>query len=340
MLKDHGVELSHSLGQNFLINSSVVDKTIALAEVNRDDFVLEVGPGIGALTVPLLETGARVVSIEKDDRLYGLLRENTAFSEDSFTLIEGDALDKSLLKNMSDFFLNNDTQAGLLLQKKPDLRKESFHSDLKNMSDLHANYASLVLKNMSDLKVNKETALETGAKRKQFPNKLVANLPYGIAATLVLHYLQNMSDLNEVTVMVQKEVAERMMAKVGTKNYGAYTVKLRLFAEPVDWFFVGRNNFLPAPRVDSAVIKLKKHDRLDGEVSAKILKNACVAADAAFASRRKTIFNSMKTYFGNGKSDMICKWLQACGIDPLIRGEKLDTEDYVTLGIQFDNFMN
>lgn len=319
------MELSHSLGQNFLINSSVVDKTIALAEVNRDDFVLEVGPGIGALTVPLLETGARVVSIEKDDRLYGLLRENTAFSEDSFTLIEGDALDKSLLKNMSDFFLNNDTQTGLLLQKKPDLRKESFHSDLKNMSDL---------------KVNKETAIETGAKRKQFPNKLVANLPYGIAATLVLHYLQNMSDLNEVTVMVQKEVAERMMAKVGTKNYGAYTVKLRLFAEPVDWFFVGRNNFLPAPRVDSAVIKLKKHDRLDGEVSAKILKNACVAADAAFASRRKTILNSMKTYFGNGKSDMICKWLQACGIDPLIRGEKLDTEDYVTLGIQFDNFMN
>lgn len=319
------MELSHSLGQNFLINSSVVDKTIALAEVNRDDFVLEVGPGIGALTVPLLETGARVVSIEKDNRLYGLLSENTAFSGDSFTLIEGDALDKSLLKNMSDFFLNNDTQTGLLLQKKPDLRKESFHSDLKNMSDL---------------KVNKETALEKGAKRKQFPNKLVANLPYGIAATLVLHYLQNMSDLNEVTVMVQKEVAERMMAKVGTKNYGAYTVKLRLFAKPVDWFFVGRNNFLPAPRVDSAVIKLKKHDRLDGEVSAKILKNACVAADAAFASRRKTILNSMKTYFGNGKSDMICKWLQACGIDPLIRGEKLDTEDYVTLGIQFDNFMN
>lgn len=319
------MELSHSLGQNFLINSSVVDKTIALAEVNRDDFVLEVGPGIGALTVPLLETGARVVSIEKDDRLYGLLSENTAFSGDSFTLIEGDALDKSLLKNMSDFFLNNDTQTGLLLQKKPDLRKESFHSDLKNMSDL---------------KVNKETALEKGAKRKQFPNKLVANLPYGIAATLVLHYLQNMSDLNEVTVMVQKEVAERMMAKVGTKNYGAYTVKLRLFAEPVDWFFVGRNNFLPAPRVDSAVIKLKKHDRLDCEVSAKILKNACVAVDAAFASRRKTILNSMKTYFGNGKSDMICKWLQACGIDPLIRGEKLDTEDYVTLGIQFDNFMN
>lgn len=319
------MELSHSLGQNFLINSSVVDKTIALAEVNRDDFVLEVGPGIGALTVPLLETGARVVSIEKDDRLYGLLRENTAFSGDSFTLIEGDALDKSLLKNMSDFFLNNDTQTGFLLQKKPDLRKESLHSDLKNMSDL---------------KVNKETALETGAKRKQFPNKLVANLPYGIAATLVLHYLQNMSDLNEVTVMVQKEVAERMMAKVGTKNYGAYTVKLRLFVKPVDWFFVGRNNFLPAPRVDSAVIKLEKHDRLDGEVSAKILKNACVAADAAFASRRKTILNSMKAYFGNGKSDMICKWLQACGIDPLIRGEKLDTEDYVTLGIQFDNFMN
>ena len=74
--------------------------------------------------------------------------------------------------------------------------------------------------------------------------------------------------------------------------------------------------------------------------SASVRPKPLTVADAAFASRRKTILNSMKTYFGNGKSDMISKWLQACGIDPLIRGEKLDTEDYVTLGIQFDNFMN
>ena len=340
MLKDHGVELSHSLGQNFLINSSIVDKIVSLAEVSSDDFVLEVGPGIGALTVPLLEAGAKVVSIEKDARLYGLLRENTVFAGDSFILIEGDALDTSLLNNMSDFLLNDETQLESLLQKKPDLNEISILAELKSMPDMKSKGASSSFKNMSDLKDRCAFVPELGEKKKRLPNKLVSNLPYGIAATLVLQYLQNMSDLNEVTVMVQKEVAERMMAKVGTKNYGAYTVKLRLLAEPAGWFFVGRNNFLPAPRVDSAVIKLKKHDRLDDEVSAQDLKNACVAADAAFASRRKTILNSMKTYFGNGKSDMICKWLEACGIDPSIRGEKLDTDGYITLGIQFDKFMN
>ncbi|MDO4841937.1 MAG: 16S rRNA (adenine(1518)-N(6)/adenine(1519)-N(6))-dimethyltransferase RsmA [Phoenicibacter congonensis] len=278
MLAEHGIELSHALGQNFLINGSVVERTIALAEVNENDRVLEVGPGIGALTVPLLETGARVTSIEMDERLYDLIRENAAFAGDSFTLVEGDALDEKLLHSQQDTV-----------------------------------FAS---------------------------NKLVANLPYGIAATLVLRYLQIMPALESVTVMVQKEVADRMMATVGTKNYGAYTVKLRLYADPAGSFFVGRNNFLPAPRVDSAIIKLTRHARHQDSDSAKILKNACIAADSAFCNRRKTIYNSMKSYFGKGKAESILKWLESCGVSPEIRGEKLEPETYFALGEQFDYFFD
>lgn len=182
------------------------------------------------------------------------------------------------------------------------------------------------------------------------PNKLVANLPYNVAATLVLDLFQNAKSIESATVMVQKEVADRMNAKVGTKNYGAYTVKLRLFAECAGSFFVSRNNFLPAPRVDSAVIRLNRKKVSDLSSGAcvrdmnvsdvSILKNACKAADAAFFSRRKTIFNSCKAYFGNAEADNILSWLEACEIDPKVRGEKLNEKDYVKLGIQFDNFLN
>ena len=297
MLESEEIRLSHALGQNFLVNSAIIDKILGLAEVSAADNVLEVGPGIGALTVPLLEAGANVVSIEKDPRLKNLLLKNTEFAKDRFTLIEGDALDV--------------------------------------VSDIEDNMVSDI-------------------------NKLVANLPYNIAATHVLDVFANMAAINSVTVMVQKEVAERMKAQVGTKNYGAYTVKLRLYADVQSDFFVGRNNFLPSPRVDSAVIRLNRGVR---HHSKDVLKNACFAADAAFSNRRKTILNSCKAYFramsdtiaakkpcaiarvmsdtvDHAMSDTIANWLEACNIDPSIRGEKLDVQDYINLGNEFDNFFN
>ena len=302
MLESEGIKLSHALGQNFLVNSAIIEKTLKLAEANSNDTILEVGPGIGALTVPLLETGANVVAIEKDQRLKGLLLKNTEFAKDRFTLIEGDAL-----KVLSQ---NNCSQDEFLKESSLGIASENVASNLSAGCPRSFHFPN--------------ESVMCGC------NKLVANLPYNIAATLVLNVFQSkiMAAINSVNVMVQKEVADRMCAKVGSKNYGAYTVKLSLFAEVQEQFFVGRNNFLPAPRVDSAVIRL---NRIDRGLSDEVLQNACKAADAAFLNRRKTILNSCKTYFGCD-SEKIKHWLGLCNIDPKIRGEKLTTDDFINLG--------
>ena len=319
MLEEQGIRLSHALGQNFLVNSAIIDKILQLAEVSAEDEILEVGPGIGALTVALLETGANVVSIEKDSRLKPLLLKNVEFAKDRFILIEGDALD--VVADAYQF-----------------LKKSCCGIASDNMA---SNLAGGCPRSVHFINEHKALLVSEA-------NKLVANLPYNIAATLVLDVFANMETINSATVMVQKEVAERMNAKVGTKNYGAYTVKLQLYAEVAGSFFVGRNNFLPAPRVDSAVIRL---NRKEVNLSAKFIKNACIAADAAFFNRRKTILNSCRTYFSENLqpktynlkptvSNVIENWLESCNIDPKIRGEKLTVEDYMNLGIQFEKFFN
>ena len=202
------------------------------------------------------------------------------------------------------------------------------------------------------------------------PNKLVANLPYAVAATVVLDYFENFPFLDSATVMVQKEVADRMAAAVGTKNYGAYTVKLGLHAEPAGRFPVGPGNFFPPPRVDSAVIRLNRRVPLmaDGApATPEVIAAAALVADAAFANRRKTIANSCKTYFSgrgslllgaSGSSaglravdgalsggvggafvldgadivDHLPAIFDAAAIDPRCRGETLTQQEFLALG--------
>ena len=202
------------------------------------------------------------------------------------------------------------------------------------------------------------------------PNKLVANLPYAVAATVVLDYFENFPFLDSATVMVQKEVADRMAAAVGTKNYGAYTVKLGLHAEPAGRFPVGPGNFFPPPRVDSAVIRLNRRVPLmaDGApATPEVIAAAALVADAAFANRRKTIANSCKTYFSgrgslllgaSGSSaglravdgalsggvggafvldgadivDPLPAIFDAAAIDPRRRGETLTQQEFLALG--------
>ena len=177
--------------------------------------------------------------------------------------------------------------------------------------------------------------------RRSFPNKFVANLPYAVAATLVLDFFQKFSQLESATVMVQKEVADRMCAEPGSKNYGAYTVKLRLYAEPAGRFLVSPNNFFPPPHVDSSVLRLDCRPVYDADgepLDGALLKATCAMADAAFASRRKTISNSFKTYFasrGNaGKAFIGCipDLLDECGIDAKRRGETLSLDEFIALG--------
>lgn len=169
------------------------------------------------------------------------------------------------------------------------------------------------------------------------PFKLVSNLPYAVAATVVLDYFQRLSDLQSATVMVQKEVADRMCARPGTKTYGAYTVKLSLYAQPAGRFSVAPGNFFPPPHVESAVLRLDRAHATDAdgrELVDEELAAVCTMADAAFATRRKTIANSCKTYFSGNPAvqEAVPDILSSAGIDPRRRGETLTQDEFVQLG--------
>lgn len=169
------------------------------------------------------------------------------------------------------------------------------------------------------------------------PNKMVSNLPYAVAATVVLDYLQRFDFLESMTVMVQKEVADRMTAKPGSKAYGAYTVKLSLYAQPDGRFPVAPGSFFPPPHVESAVLRLNRAVAVDGEgrpLAPGELAAACKMADAAFATRRKTIANSCKAYFaGNPAAQShLPELFAAAGVDPARRGESLDRQEFIRLG--------
>lgn len=307
VLESHGLQAKYSLGQNFLVNDAVIKKIVELAELQPGDHVLEIGPGIGTLTMALLKNCAHVTSIERDPGLPPVLAHTLAPWASKFTLIQKDALDLQL--------------GDLLL---PGLAGCSAYQ-AANPKQGSANFAA--------------------------PNKLVANLPYAVAATVVLDYFQRFDFLESATVMVQKEVADRMAAQPGVKDYGAYTIKLRLFAEPAGRFTVGPNNFYPAPRVDSAVIRLNRRPLLvdeqgkptnDGKpASYELLTATCTMVDAAFASRRKTISNSCKTYFAaRGTQGALALahlpgMLENAHIDPRRRGETLSLEEFLALGQAF-----
>ena len=269
VLEAHGLATKKALGQNFLVNDAILQKIVDLAALTSADDVLEVGPGIGTLTIALLKSAGRVVAVERDTDLPAVLAETCAPWADRFTLLNRDALELS----------------------------------------------------PEDLPFA--------------PNKLVSNLPYAVAATVVLDVFERYASVESATVMVQAEVADRMAARPGTKNYGAYTVKLHLFAQPVGRFPVSPGNFFPPPRVDSAVIRL---DRVDCGLDEQTRAAACLMADAAFATRRKTIANSCKTFFngrgaaGKAMIPALPAVFAGAGIDPSRRGESLTLEEFKALG--------
>lgn len=188
--------------------------------------------------------------------------------------------------------------------------------------------------------LNSEAAglLECGAL--VFPDKLVANLPYAVAATIILDYFQRFDFLKSATVMVQKEAADRICAKPGNKNYGAYTVKLSLYASATGGFPVSPGNFMPPPHVDSMVVRLDRSVSVmeSGEAaSSESIAAACMMADAAFYQRRKTIANSMKAYYSEKPRvrETIPEILSLAGIDAKRRGETLDQREFLKLGEQY-----
>ncbi|WP_251197894.1 16S rRNA (adenine(1518)-N(6)/adenine(1519)-N(6))-dimethyltransferase RsmA [Anaerotardibacter muris] len=274
VLDQFGLMTKKALGQHFLINDGIVARICALAELTKEDKVVEIGPGIGTLTEALLKEAGEVVSIERDTDLPAVLAQTLEPWSSSFTLVAADAL-------------------------------EVYPADLP--------FA---------------------------PNKLVANLPYAVAATLVLDYFERFSSLQSATIMVQAEVAERMSAAPGTKNYGAYTVKLNLFAHAAGKFSVAESNFFPPPRVKSTVIRL---DRNEDPLDPVLAQATMTMADAAFENRRKTLSNSMKTYFDRMRPDldvaeMLPFLFEEASIDPKVRGEKLKLSEYLRLGEAFLHF--
>ena len=303
VLERHGLATKHALGQNFLVNDDILKKIVDLAALDGTDDVLEIGPGIGTLTVALLQNARSVISIEFDPDLPAALAETTAPWADFFALIENDALNVSAA-DVEGAFVRVHAGAG------------------------------------AGTGVVDSTQAAPEPSPRSFPNKLVANLPYAVAATVVLDYFQRFDALESMTVMVQREVADRMMAQPGVKDYGAFTVKLSLYAQPAGRFPVGPGNFFPPPRVDSAVIRLNRRNYCDDQgnpLTAEEVRAACLMADAAFATRRKTLSNSCKTFF-SGKGEQgkrIAAQLPAlferAGIDARRRGETLTQTEFIAL---------
>ena len=264
------------------MNDEVIGRIVNLAELGGSDVVLEVGPGIGTLTVAMLSACRAVCSIEADRELEQVLAQTCATDGEKFALVMGDALRVTPAQV-------DDALAGLT-------KGQSLCQPCQ-------------------------------------PNKFVANLPYQVAATLILKFFQDFGSLERACVMVQAEVADRICARPGNKTYGAYTAKLALLARPTGRFEVGPGNFMPPPHVDSAVVRLDRTpmaDPLTGEpLSAERAARVAEVIDAAFAQRRKTIRNSMGA---NGfEKDALDAAFAACGIAPTARAETLSPEDFVRL---------
>ena len=284
-LERFGLATKYRLGQNFLVQDHVIEKIVQLAEVQPTDVLVEVGPGLGTLTVALLDRARAVCSLEADSELEQVLAVTCKEPHpDSFALVMGDAL-------------------AITPQKLADA------------------YSAL------------PAVAHDAATSAPMPTKFVSNLPYQVAATLILKFFQELPSLERAVVMVQAEVADRIAAKPSTKAYGAYTAKLSLFAQVTGRFEVGPGNFMPPPRVNSAVVRL---DRIQARnpltsklLSEEELLHTMNVIDAAFAQRRKTIRNSMSA--SGFDKDKLDQAFLATGIAPTVRAEVLTSQDFICL---------
>lgn len=284
-LERFGLATKYRLGQNFLVQDHVIEKIVQLAEVQPTDVVVEVGPGLGTLTVALLDRARAVCSLEADSELEQVLAVTCKEPHpDSFALVMGDAL-------------------AITPQK------------------LAEAYGTL------------PAVTQSAAPSAPMPTKFVSNLPYQVAATLILKFFQELPSLERAVVMVQAEVADRIAAKPSTKAYGAYTAKLSLFAQVTGRFEVGPGNFMPPPRVNSAVVRLDR-TQARNPLTSKLLSeeellHTMRVIDAAFAQRRKTIRNSMSA--SGFDKDMLDQAFLATGIAPTVRAEVLTSQDFICL---------
>jgi 16S rRNA (adenine1518-N6/adenine1519-N6)-dimethyltransferase len=265
ILDRFGFKFSKQLGQNFLIDGNIVRNIVAKAGIREEDYVLEIGPGIGTLTEELALNCKKVVAVEIDKNLLPILDE-TLRDYDNVEIIHGDIL-------------------------KVDVKK-------------------LI-----------EEKLGGG------PIKVVANLPYYVTTPIIAMLIEEDLNIESITVMIQKEVADRIVAKPGTKQYGALTVFVNFYCDVEILLSVPKTVFMPSPKVDSAVVKLslkKALDPVDKRIFFKVVK-------AAFNQRRKTILNSLASVQLDVDKSTIKGILEECNIPLSARAENLKIEDFIKI---------
>ena len=272
VLQKYDFVFQKKFGQNFLIDSHVLDKIVSAAGITKDDFVLEIGPGIGTMTQYLAASARKVFAVEIDKALIPIL-EDTLKEFDNVQVINQDIL----------------------------------KVDIKKLAEEH-----------NDGK----------------PIKVVANLPYYITTPIIMGLFESQVPIDSITVMVQKEVADRMKVGPGTKDYGALSLAVQYYAEPYIVANVPPNCFMPRPKVGSAVIRLTRHEKPPVEVADEKLMFRLIRA--SFNQRRKTLANGLN----NSPELSYCKeeiqqTIEKCGFKAGIRGEALTLEDFAKLANAF-----
>ena len=273
VLQKYNFAFQKRFGQNFLIDTHVLEKIIAASQISKEDFVLEIGPGIGTMTQYLAEYAREVAAVEIDNTLIPILKD-TLKDWDNVTVINDDIL-------------------------KVDIRK---------------------------------LALEKNGGK---PIKVVANLPYYITTPIIMGLFENQVPVDSITIMVQKEVADRMQVGPGTKDYGALSLAVQYYAKPEIVANVPPNCFMPRPKVGSAVIRLERYEKPPVEVSDEKLMFRIIRA--SFNQRRKTLVNGLKNSQELSYSrEEIEEVLNECGIPLNIRGEALTLAEFASLANAFD----
>lgn len=268
VLQKYNFSFQKKFGQNFLIDTHVLDKIIASAEITKNDMVLEIGPGIGTMTQYLACAAGKVVAVEIDKTLIPIL-EDTLSEYDNVQIINQDVLKVNLAK----------------------LAEE-----------------------------------ENGGK----PIKVVANLPYYITTPIIMGLFENHVPVDSITVMVQKEVADRMQTGPGSKDYGALSLAVQYYAEPYIVANVPPNCFMPRPKVGSAVIRLTRHEVMPVETKDEKLMFSIIRA--SFNQRRKTLANGLKnSELLHFSKEEIEAAITACGWPLTIRGEALNLQEFARL---------
>ena len=270
VLERHGFTFKKSFGQNFLTDTNILQKIVNTAEINKNVNVIEIGPGIGALTEFLAENASEVMAFEIDERLVPIL-EDTLRDHDNVKVINEDVLKADLQTRVKEF-------------ENPDL-----------------------------------------------PIKVVANLPYYITTPILMHLIESKIPFSEFVVMMQKEVADRISAEPNTKAYGSLSIAVQYYMTAKVAFVVPRTVFVPAPNVDSAILKMTR--RKQPLVEVKDEDFFFRVSKASFLHRRKTLWNNLTSHFGKSEEvkNKLEQALENAAIKPSIRGEALSISDFARL---------